>query len=117
MGPIAIRRQIRSLVACHTAGLLIVLALAVATAAHHSDLAPGGMHHEMAMTAVELCVGALTAIGAAVAALSLGVIALGRWSPPAIHGHAAWLAVARNGQRPEARAGPSLLPVICVWRW
>ncbi len=115
VGPIAIRRQVRRL-RRHAAGLLLVIAVAGAVVAHHSDFAPDGLHHDMALSAVELCVGAFTAVGAAVAAVSLGSIALGRWPTPAPLAPTARIALHGGGPTPLARAGPSLLPLVCVWR-
>jgi len=115
MGPIEVRRRIRN-ARRHAAGLLLVLTLGTAVAVHHSEVASGGTHHDMAMTAAELCVGVFTAVGTAVAAISLGFLALGRWPTPALLAPTAWISVWGSGPCPSARAGPSLLAVVCVWR-
>jgi len=115
MGPITIRRWIRRL-RRHAAALLLVLWLGGAIALHHGDFAPGGMHHDTATAAVQLCLGAFTAIGAAVAAIALGIVVLGRWPTFALLGTGSSLMVWRNGSRPRVRAGPSP-SLVCVWRW
>jgi hypothetical protein len=114
VGPIAIRRSTRRL-RRHLAGLVLLAALGTAIAGHHTGLTAPDMHHDgMGAAAVEMCLGALTAVGATVAAVAIGVLALGRWPTVAEPGGAA---VALAGARaPEARAGPPPLAQLCVWR-
>lgn len=114
VSPLAARRWMRRL-RRHAAGLLLVLALAAAIVVHHGAISLDGVHHDGTAAAVEMCLGVFTAVGAAVAAIALGVLALGRWRTPL-----ALLpvgALRRAGTRaPEARAGPPPLAQLCVWR-
>lgn len=93
-----------------------VLALATAIALHHSGMAMGPMHGDHGMSAaIELCLGVMTAVGTAVIAIALGVLALGRWRP------ARWLMASRrvvlaHPPLPRARAGPPVLCLLCVSR-
>lgn len=100
----------------HAALTLVILAMGVAIAAHHGAMAPGESHGGMDMGAVvELCVGAFTAVGAAIVTVALGAWALGRWRPVALlaPGCAPW---APGPPQPRARAGPSLLSLLSVLR-
>jgi ABC-type anion transport system duplicated permease subunit len=63
----------------HATGLLLVLATGAAISAHHSGLGMGDMHPDGMGSAIEMCLGAFTAVGAAVIAVAVGVLALGRW--------------------------------------
>jgi len=114
MGPLAIRRMTRRYRG-RAAGLLVVFAIAAGIALHHSDLAMGGMHHDgMGPTAMELCLGAFTAIGAAVVAVALSLLAHGRWRTPPpgpIRG-----AAFRRPPQARARAGPPQLQLLGVLR-
>jgi hypothetical protein len=110
VSPLAIRRCARR---CHRRGvaLLAVAAVGAAIAAHHS-----GVHHDgMASAAVELCLGVFVAVGTAVAAVGMALLALGPRRPPA-----ALLAVGLSGAcsrpPPRARPGPALLTLLCVSR-
>jgi hypothetical protein len=114
MSPLAIRRSTRRL-RRHAAGLLLVLALGGAIAAHHSGMGMGDMHHGSMGAVVELCVGTFTAIGAAVAAVAMGLLALGRWPTPLILIPGGVLMSAPPAPYP-ARAGPPPLSLLCVWR-
>jgi hypothetical protein len=101
----------------HAAGLLLVLALGGAIAVHHGVMGLDGMHHDGMGATVEMCLGVFTAVGAAVAAVALGVLALGRWRTPLTLLPAGALTVRLAGRRgPEARAGPPPLSRLCVWR-
>ena len=115
MGPIALRRLLQR----HRrrlASLAVVLVCATAVAAHHGGMAVGDAHHDTGMgAAVEMCLAAFTAVGAAVVAVALGMIALGRWRPEAqLLPTAAWWGA--QPPAPRARAGPSLLLLLCVSR-
>jgi len=114
VGSIAINRYLRRLGRGATA-LVLVLALGGAVALAHADPAMAGMHDAMAMSTLEACVGVLTAVGAAVAAVCVGLIALGRWRTPPPLASGTWTVRSCVG-RSRARAGPSLLPLVCVWR-
>jgi hypothetical protein len=115
VSPLAIRRLARR---CRRRGtaLLAVLAVGTAVAAHHSSLSMADMHHDgFAGAAMELCLGVFVAVGAAVAAVAIGLVALGRWRPDTDL-RPAGLSGARRRPEPRARAGPSLLTLLCVSR-
>jgi len=58
------------------------MALGTVIALHHSTLSMGDMHHGMdAGSVAELCLGVFAAVGAAVIATTLAIVALGRWRP------------------------------------
>ncbi len=115
VGPVGLRQLLqrhRRRIAALTAALVCTTALAV----HHSGLAVGDAHHDTGMSAaVEMCLAAFTAVGAAVVAVALGLIALGRWRPPLRMTPAA-LTVATYCPLPRARPGPALLLLLCVSR-
>jgi hypothetical protein len=115
VGSIAIRRSMCR-VRRHAAGVLLAIALSGAIAAHHSGIAMGEMHHDGMSAAVEMCVGAFVAVGSAVAAVAIGILALGRW-PTLIDLASANALTQPRTCAPAARAGP-LLPLskLCVWR-
>lgn len=76
----------------------------------------GDAHHESGMsTAVEMCLAAFLAVGAAVVAVAVALIALGRWRPPLTPTPSA-LALWASPPLPRARAGPALLLLLCVSR-
>lgn len=117
MGPTAVHRLI-----CRSrrrlAGLLAALALASVVALHHSEMPMGdmgGMHHDpgAAMT-MTVCLGALVALGAAVAAIAVGVLRLGRRRALTVLAPEALLRA--DLLRGLARAGPPGLPLLSVWR-
>jgi hypothetical protein len=97
------------------ATVLAVLAVAFAVAAHHSGVAMD-MHHDSGMSAVtQMCLGVFTAVGAALVAVGLAVLALGRWRPaltlrPRAPLPASPMPVAR------ARHGPAAVSFLCVSR-
>ena len=98
-------------------GLLALLTVVGAVQLHHSDLSMGEMHHDGGMNPIVMtvCIGMLTAVGAAVVAVAIGVLALGRWpllrrSP--LHS----VAGGRISLLCRARAGPPPLLLICVSR-
>jgi hypothetical protein len=98
------------------AGLVLVVAIVGAVAAHHSNLGMDGLHHDATPAAApEMCLGAFTAIGAAVVAVAIGVLALGRWRPALLLMPGAVL-MAPAAPMPRARAGPPLLTFLCVSR-
>ena len=91
------------------------LALAGAITAHHSGL-PMNAHYDMEMSAVaELCLGVFAAVGAALAAAALVILALGRWRPALFRIPAVELP-ARPVPPARARDGPELLSLLCVSR-
>lgn len=73
------------------------------------------MHHDGMSTAIEMCMGAFTAVGAAVAAVAIGMLALGRWPDTSELAGGASLTLG-GACAPEARAGPPPLSQLCVWR-
>jgi hypothetical protein len=115
MGPIGVRRALQR----HRRHLVAFVAMFVCAAAivvHHSGAAPGDAHGGMQMgAAVEMCLAAFTAVGAAVLAVVLGLISLGRWRPTRslLPAAASWLA---PSPMPRARAGPALILLLCVSR-
>lgn len=95
--------------------IAVVFAVGAAIAAHHSPVLIGDTHHPMgAGVIVELCFGVFAAVGAAVLAVALGAIALGRWRPARVFAPAmspgAWV------PEPRGRDGPALLGLLCVCR-
>jgi hypothetical protein len=114
MSALAIRRSTRRL-RRHTAAVLIVLALGALIAVHHSAIAGGEMHHGGMGTVIELCLGVVTAVGVAVAAIRLGLRSLGRWdTPPRLLPLGVRLAA--RWPTLEPRAGPLAQPLLCGWR-
>jgi hypothetical protein len=114
MGPIAIRGLLRR--RRHQLAVpWVVFALGVAIAMHHSSPSMTGMDHDAGMGAVaEMCLAVFAAVGAAVVAVALGILALGRWRP-ALMLAPALLQVART-PAPRGRDGPALLRLLCVCR-
>jgi hypothetical protein len=100
----------------HAATVAIIVALGGLVAIHHVGPATHPGHHDVDLGVVaETCLGVLGAVGAAVIAVAVGLIALGRWRPPLILWPPA-LTAARRPPQPRARAGPALLAVLCVSR-
>ena len=115
MSAIGIRGTTRRL-RRHLVGVVLVVALSGAIAAHHSGIAMGEMHHDGMSAAVEMCVGAFVAVGSAVAAVAMGILALGRW-PTLIDLAPAEAFTHFRTRAPAARAGPRLpLAQLCMWR-
>lgn len=115
VSPISIRRATCRL-RRHLAGLLLLLALGGAIAAHHSGIGMSDMHHDGMSAAVEMCVGAFVAVGTAVAAVAIGILALGRWLS-VIELLPTGSRTPAGARAREARAGPPpLLSQLCVWR-
>jgi hypothetical protein len=95
--------------------IAVMAAIGVALAAHHAGPALGELHHHDGSTAMaELCLAAFTAAGTAAVVLAIGLLALGRWRPP-LTLRAGGVAV-RRAPAPSARAGPSVLCLLCVSR-
>lgn len=116
MSAIAIRRTLVRRRG-HLALLTAVFALAGAVAAHHGGVAvgdtPHGEHGADVSVAVEtMCMAAFTVVGAAVAAIAIGLIALGRWRPSLMPAAEERMRVARPPV-PRARAGPVFIR-LCV---
>lgn len=97
------------------AGVLLVVVLAGMIAFHHGRTSVAHVEHDGMTAVVELCVGAFTAVGTAIAAVTLGVLALGRWPTQLCPLLGGGLVVATT-RAPGARAGPRLLSELCVWR-
>ena len=111
MGPLRVRHEIRRK-RRYGAAIVVVLAVSAAIAAHHALPSAGSMHHDGGVPAVELCLGVLTVVGAAVAAVALALVAPRRLRgrlvlrrPPVV--------VLTPLPLPQARAGPAFL---CVMR-
>jgi hypothetical protein len=104
----AMRRQRRRM-----AMLLAVVVVACAITAHHSGV-PTDMHHDTGMSSVvEMCLGVFTAVGAALLAVGVAVLVLGRWRA----GRMLRAPVMRRvAMAPIARArhGPFAVRVLCV---
>jgi len=109
-----IRRQVRRQ-RRHLAAIVAVLVLSGVIAAHHRGMSMD-MHHDAGMSAVaQMCLGVFAAVGAALAAAGLSVIALSRWRPTLSLPAAGAL---RMPDVPVARArhGPAGVSVLCVCR-
>jgi hypothetical protein len=114
MGPIALRGLLHRR-RHQLAVLWVVFALGAVIAMHHSALSMSAMDHGVGMNAVaEMCVGVFAAVGAAVVAVALGILAVGRWRP-AVMVASALVQVAR-APAPCGRDGPGLLCLLCVCR-
>jgi hypothetical protein len=111
MSALAIRRAMRR----HAAGVLIVLALGALIAVHHSDLAMSDMQHGGIGAVVELCLGVVTAVGVAVAAVAVALHSLGRWGRP-LRLLPIAAPIVRRRVTLEPRAGPSPQALLCIWR-
>ena len=115
MSALAIRRLARRF-RRHGTALLAVLVVGSAVAVHHSGMSMGDMHSDGALgAAMELCLAVFVAVGAAVAAVGIGLLSLGRWRPPP-DSRAMGLSLAIERPEPRARAGPALLSLLCVFR-
>lgn len=117
MGPIAVHRLIRRS-RRHLAGVLAVVALASVVALHHSEMPMDGMtgmgHDHGAAVTMTACIAAFVALGATVAAVTLGVLRLGRWRTVVLLAPEPLLW--SDVPRALARAGPPGLPLLGVWR-
>ena len=92
-----------------------IMALGAMIAVHHSTPPMDDMHHGMnAATVAEICLGVFAAVAAAVVAIALGIVALGRWRP-VLSLAPATLATVR-APAPRGRDGPALLRLLCVCR-
>jgi hypothetical protein len=115
VSPIAIRSAMQR-IRRRLAGLVLFVALSGAIAAHHSGIAIGDMHDDGMSAAIEMCVGAFVAVGAGVAVVAIGIVALGRWPAVIDLGPTDALPHSRICA-PATRAGPSQpLAQLCVWR-
>lgn len=116
MSPLAIRGRIRRH-GRRSAGLVALVMILGAVQVHHADLSMGDMPHDGGVTPIvmTICAGMLTAIGAAVAAVAIGLLVLGPW--PARR--PTFLRDVVCDPCPiwaRARAGPPPLLLICVSR-
>ena len=99
----------------HAAVLSLMLALAGAVSMHHAAPAMSDAHHGSDMVVMaEMCLGVFAAVSAAIVAVALGLIALGRWQPVSML--AAGVSQSTRPPEPRARAGPALLVLLCVSR-
>jgi len=93
------------------AAFLVSLALAL----HHAGVAIHADAHHGTATAVEMCLGVLSAIGVVAAVVAVGVVLLGRRFPPAcIRPRSA--SAAADTVSEKARDGPFTLSLLCVRR-
>lgn len=116
VSPMAIRRGIRRF-GRRSVGLFALLLVVGIVQLHHSDLSMGDMQHDGLMNpvAMTICVGMLTAVGAAVVAVAFGLLSLGRW--PIVRRMRLYEAVCdRTPMWVRARAGPPPLLLFCVSR-
>lgn len=96
-------------------GITVSVLIAGGLAWHHSDVSMAAMHHEDAAPAIEMCLGAFTAVGAVIVAVTMGLVLLGarrgRATPslPLVRCPA-------GRHRPTIRAGPAPLLRCCVLR-
>ena len=111
MSPIVLRARLRRW-RRHTAPPALLLVLLALVAVHHAAPAIGEAHHSEIVAVAELCLGAFTAVGAALVAAGLG---LHRWRPAILLHRAAVPRTPRLPQ-PRTRAGPALLKLLCVSR-
>lgn len=112
--PIALRRVIRRH-RRNSVNVLAVVAILGAVALHHSGLEHPGDHGGMGAMTMTMCVGAFATVGAAVAAVVVGVIGLGRWRVPGPTQISNILVPSRPSQA-RARGRPPSLQHLCVLR-
>jgi len=111
---LAIRRRLRRH-RRHIAVTAAVLALVLVIAAHHSSVFMD-MTHDMGMnTAVEMCLGVFTAVGTALVAAGVAVVALGRWRPVPAR-PAGYVPTMPDVPAARARHGPDAVSVLGVSR-
>lgn len=116
MGPIDVRRLLQRH-RRHWAVLVALVAVTCAVAAHHAlpTMADDGHHMDgTAQQAMEMCLAALTAVGATIAVVAIGLVLLPR-RRLAVLTAVAGLPTPRVAW-PRARAGPALLTLLCVSR-
>ena len=115
MSAIAIRRRLqRHRRRFALSATLVVLAGALAI--HHSGVEMDvGMHHDPMVGAVaQMCVGVFTAVGAALAAVGIGIIPL--WRRPVLAPPSFRRAVRMRSIAGRARHGPAAVSFLCVSR-
>jgi O-antigen ligase len=106
-----LRRQQR-----RTAIVFAVLAVAFVIAAHHSGTGMDMPHDAgMGRAVAQMCLGVFTAVGAALVAAGLAVLALGRWQPTLTLSLSAPLP-ASPVPVARARHGPAAVSFLCVSR-
>ncbi len=113
MSPIALRARVRRW-RRHAAAIALMLTILCAVAMHHAGPAMGEQHHGADLAAVaQMCLGMFTAVGAAVLAVALGLLVLGRWRPALL---ANGMPSPIRSPAPRVRAGPAMLVLLCVRR-
>ncbi len=113
MSPIALRARVRRW-RRHAAAIALMLTILCAVAMHHAGPAMGEEQHTADLAAVaQMCLGMFTAVGAAVAAVAFGLLALGRRRLAVLPN--VMSSPARPPQ-PRVRAGPAMLVLLCVRR-
>jgi hypothetical protein len=93
---------------------LAIFAIAASLALHHSAVAHIDPDHHAMGPVAELCFGVVTLVGAAVALVSVGLLAIDRRAPRTLDPRGLVTKIA--SPEPRARAGPPTLPVLCVFR-
>ncbi|MFP5364512.1 MAG: hypothetical protein ACLGI5_17485 [Thermoleophilia bacterium] len=115
MTPIVLRARLRRW-RHHAALAALLCALIAVIGLHHGAPAVGAAHHDQEMVEVAgMCLGIFTAVGAAVVAVGLALVAFGR-RRPAIRHHPHGVLRAARLPFPRVRAGPALLVLLCVSR-
>lgn len=114
MSPLRIRRRLRRH-RRHLAVIVAVITLAGLIAAHHSVMLMESHHEAGTLAVVEMCLGVFTAVGAAIASVGVGSLALGRWRP-SLTLRAPGSARGLGAPVARARHGPGLVSVLCVSR-
>lgn len=109
-----IRRQLRRH-RRHVAVIATVLALVGTLAAHHSGALMHAEHDSGMVAVIEMCLAAFTAVGAALVAVAVAVVALGRWRP-ALTLLAAGALTVPDVPVARARHGPAAVWFLCVIR-
>lgn len=98
------------------AAVMVVLALGSIIAVHHSGVAMGSMHQGMndggTAAVMAVCAGVLLAVGAAVVAVAVGSVGLGRWRL-ASDRFPTGMQKLVGLPEPRARAGPVVLAFLC----
>jgi len=113
MSPIALRARLRRW-RRHGAAIALLFTILCAVAVHHAAPTLGEEHHAADLaTVAQMRLGVFAAVGAAVAAVAFGLLALGRWRPVA---PASGVSSPARPPEPRVRAGPAMLVLLCVRR-
>jgi hypothetical protein len=93
---------------------LAVFAIAASIALHHSAMPLASHGHHAIGPVAEFCLGVVTVVGVAAAAAAFGLLPFRRREPLTLD--ASGLVPSFTAPEPRARAGPSALSVLCVFR-